>query len=192
VAVVRVQEAQLSASTIAVDVFLQENLTERGMKLVVARHDSQVLFNRSPLGEKINKLQLGKSRSPRYKPRLFRRYADPMANVITAKVSKFTVEERIKRNPGLWDRVKREVRDLICGTSKKYADLRRRFAQLSNKSQSAIVSIIAAAIGANLGVAAGILVPLIALALAAFLAVGKNAYCSGTPKRRAKKKSVAA
>jgi hypothetical protein len=81
--------------------------------------------------------------------------------------------------PVYWTRVKQEFRMLLCGDDKKYADLQKKIDATGTKSQTAIVSMIAAGVAAQVGVAAGILVPFCALLLLAVLRVGKNAYCSG-------------
>ena len=76
-----------------------------------------------------------------------------------------------------WIAMKEEIYLFICTEDKKYAHLRGQFQKASVKSQTAIVSMIAAAVAASLGVIAGSLVPLCALALLAVVRVGQNAFC---------------
>lgn len=81
-------------------------------------------------------------------------------------------------SPTYWRAVRREVHTLVCTQDKKYSDLRKQIERLGAKSQTALVSTIAAAVASYIGVAAGILVPMCALVLLAILRVGKNAFCA--------------
>jgi hypothetical protein len=78
---------------------------------------------------------------------------------------------------GNWRAVQDEFLIFLCSKEKKYASLKNKIKTAANKSQLAIVSMIAAAIGTNIGVAAGVLVPLCALCLIAVLKVGKESFC---------------
>lgn len=81
--------------------------------------------------------------------------------------------------PPYWSRLKNEFRILLCTKDKRYADLRKKLEANARKSQLALVSIVAAAMGHYVGVAAGILVPFCALCLIAFLRMGREAFCRG-------------
>lgn len=78
-----------------------------------------------------------------------------------------------------WRRVKTEMNLLLCTKDKKYAMLRKKLSKESGNTHTAVVGLIAAAVGAQLGLVAGLLVPLIALLLVVMLKVGKEAYCAG-------------
>jgi|SRR5580700_10594993 hypothetical protein len=80
--------------------------------------------------------------------------------------------------PPYWQRLKEEFRLFLCTTDKKYALLRRELKATGNKTQTVIVSTIAAAMAHSLGVAAGILMPFCALCLLALAKMGKEALCS--------------
>jgi hypothetical protein len=68
---------------------------------------------------------------------------------------------------------------LLCTNDKKYAAVRRQIAKEGNAAQKLLIGVIAGAIGATLGIVAGALVPVVAVALLAAVKVGKEAYCSG-------------
>jgi hypothetical protein len=79
--------------------------------------------------------------------------------------------------PNLWNDVLYEMHSLICTDDKRYADLRKALSITGSKSQTTIVSLIAAAVAAHIGLIAGSVVPFCALVLVAVARVGKNAYC---------------
>jgi len=105
----------------------------------------------------------------------------------------FTIDEigsqlRYRRNPGeplvlhyampqTWEALKEEFRIFVCTKDKKYSSLRKKLGTTGAKSQTIIVSTIAAAMAPSLGVAVGILVPFCAIVLLALLKVGKEAFC---------------
>jgi hypothetical protein len=68
----------------------------------------------------------------------------------------------------------------ICTNDPKYRDVKKKMKSAEQKSQTAIVSMIAAAVGASISMAAGALVPLCALVLLVTLKMGKNAFCATT------------
>jgi hypothetical protein len=76
-------------------------------------------------------------------------------------------------------RVKIELYLLLCTNDKKYVAVRRQTAKEGKSAQTVIIGVIASAIGASLGVVAGALVPVVAVALLAAVRVGKEASCSG-------------
>lgn len=79
--------------------------------------------------------------------------------------------------PGLFDNVKNEINKLVCGDD-SYADLRKQTAETWEKYKPGVLMVVSAAIGAALGVAAVVLVPAVALLLAAVAAIGVNAWCA--------------
>ena len=76
-----------------------------------------------------------------------------------------------------WDRLKGEFRLLLCTKDKKYTTLRKELNAAAKKSQTIIVSTIAAAMASRFGVAAGVLVPFCALCLIVVSRLGKEAFC---------------
>ena len=80
--------------------------------------------------------------------------------------------------PDYWEQLKKEFILLICTKDKKYSSLRKKLSTSADKSQTAIVSTIAAAMAASFGVAMGILVPFCAMILLALLRIGKEAFCA--------------
>jgi hypothetical protein len=98
--------------------------------------------------------------------------------------------------PRYWWRLKEEFKSFVCGRNKRYASLKKKLAASANKSQTALVSTIAAGMAAQFGVAAGVLVPFVALCLVVLARVGKEAFCATVewdmplrqPKRRPRPK----
>ncbi|WMT71621.1 hypothetical protein [Bradyrhizobium sp. Ash2021] len=88
--------------------------------------------------------------------------------------------------PDYWQHLKLEIYYVICTDSEQYRDVRKLLLKQSKKSETAIVSAIAAAVAVHLGIVAGALVPFCALALAGVLQIGKNAYCSAKAREAAK------
>jgi hypothetical protein len=80
--------------------------------------------------------------------------------------------------PEYWSRLKAEFRLLICTADPKYKKLRQQLSVAQKKSQTAIVSTIAAAMASEFGVVAGVLVPFCALCLIAAIRLGKEAFCT--------------
>jgi hypothetical protein len=81
--------------------------------------------------------------------------------------------------PEYWANLKAEFRLLICTNDKKYASVRRQMAAAVKKSQTTLVSTVAAALAVHLGVAAGLIAPFCALCLIALLRTGREAFCRG-------------
>lgn len=82
--------------------------------------------------------------------------------------------------PSYWAQLKAEIRILVCTREKKYEQLRKKLANSADKSQMTVVSLIAAAMATQFGVAAGVLVPFCALCLVVLVRIGKEAYCSAS------------
>jgi hypothetical protein len=85
-----------------------------------------------------------------------------------ATISQYDVDGELVLVPkppekGFWSKLKIEFRILVCTDDKKYSSLRRQMKASSGKSQTVIVSAIAAAMAAHVGVIAGVLVPFCAL-----------------------------
>jgi hypothetical protein len=76
-----------------------------------------------------------------------------------------------------WENVKDEFRLLVCTNDKKYRELRRLVKEKGGQTQVAIITAIASAIGAAVGVLASAIVPFVALLLIAMLKIGKEAFC---------------
>jgi hypothetical protein len=93
----------------------------------------------------------------------------------------FESDERLGHHAALpyWTRLKQEFVIFLCTEDKKYADLRRKIDSAGTKSQTTIVSMIAAAVAINVGLAAGALVPFCALLMLGMVRIGKNAFCGG-------------
>src|SRR5690349_10058615 len=51
----------------------------------------------------------------------------------------------------LWDRLKAEFRDLVCGSSQKYADLRARFHSLETEGTAAVVAVVSTTLATMIG-----------------------------------------
>jgi hypothetical protein len=76
-----------------------------------------------------------------------------------------------------WAAFKTEFLIFLCTKNRKYQGLRRQVATYGRGSQVAAVGAISAAIGANTGVAAGVLTPIVIICLIAVLKLGKEAFC---------------
>jgi VIT1/CCC1 family predicted Fe2+/Mn2+ transporter len=86
--------------------------------------------------------------------------------------------EKPKGAEKYWTRVQNELYCLLCTNDKKYAKVRKAVSSGSH-SQTAIVVAISSAIGAVIGVAATVIMPLVAIALMTILSVARNVYCAG-------------
>lgn len=98
-------------------------------------------------------------------------------------ISRYDVDGKLVLVPkppekGFWPKLKIEFRILVCTDDKKYDSLRRQLKASSGKSQTVIVSAIAAAMAVHVGVIAGVLVPFCALCLFGILKLGQSAFCS--------------
>ena len=81
-----------------------------------------------------------------------------------------------------WDYVKSEMRVFLCTDDKKYRALWKQISELQKKSTTAIVSVIAAFLGASIGASTTLLAGFVAVCLFGVLKVGKEAYCDFTSK----------
>lgn len=77
----------------------------------------------------------------------------------------------------LWESTKVEFQTFLCTDSAKYADLRQQWEALRKKSSTIAVSALSATIGAQIGVAAGVITPLVIWLALVALRIGKEALC---------------
>lgn len=77
----------------------------------------------------------------------------------------------------LWLGVKKEFHSFLCTDSAAYADLRREWNNLRKKSSTLAVASLSGVIGAQLGVASGVVAPLVIWALIVALRIGHKALC---------------
>lgn len=82
----------------------------------------------------------------------------------------------IQFESNLGSRVLGEMKKLICG-DKSYKKLRKDILDSWEKSKTVVLATIAGAIGATLGIAAGVLTPIVATILKIVGTVGVNAWC---------------
>lgn len=78
----------------------------------------------------------------------------------------------------LGDAVRAEMRAFLCTDAESYNDLREQWQGLREKGSSIAVAALSGAIGAKLGVASGVLAPMVIWILLVALRIGKNALCS--------------
>jgi hypothetical protein len=77
-----------------------------------------------------------------------------------------------------WEFVKTEMQTFLCTDDKRYKSLWKQIEELKKRSTTAIVGVIAAYLGASIGVAATLLSGFVAVCLYAVIKVGKEAYCN--------------
>lgn len=85
---------------------------------------------------------------------------------------------RPKSGPNYWTMVKREFYLMVCTTDKKYAKVRSDFKKSTRKASTLVVGTISAAIAGTLGIAVGLITPLVAFLLYALVKLGLNSWCS--------------
>jgi hypothetical protein len=114
-----------------------------------------------------------------------RHYRDATAlnNASIEELGSELAKVHMGRSSGLnyWLAVKREFRTFLCTDDKKYADLKKKISTSQTRSETAVTSLIAAAIASHLGLAAGALVPFCALLLIVLARMGRNAICAELP-----------
>lgn len=79
----------------------------------------------------------------------------------------------------LWERLKGEFRQLVCGKSNKYQEFESKIAEAAAESAAAAIAVVAGAIASHLGTAASTLSPMVALLMLAVVKRGRVALCSG-------------
>jgi hypothetical protein len=77
----------------------------------------------------------------------------------------------------LWDAVKWEFRSFLCTDSEPYAELRKEWDQLKQNSSTLAVGSLAKLIGARLGVASGVVAPLVTWLFVVAHRIGKEGLC---------------
>lgn len=80
-------------------------------------------------------------------------------------------------NDQLWDRIKIQFQVFICTNDKEYSDLRKNASEVGRNGQTAVVAMVAGALGSVVGVSAAAIAPAISLLFIALLRIGRNAYC---------------
>jgi len=162
---------------------LQGRLTEHGLARALGRQDvsPRLLKERSPeqVARMIERQRLGRGISKKAKKASKKKADGGVRRARKAKTKSVGRSVTLSVRTSYWTRVNREVHLLICTDDKKYEKLRKYVGKESKPTQFAIVTSIAATIGAYIGVAASVIAPLVTLALMAVLQVGKNAWCAG-------------
>jgi hypothetical protein len=77
----------------------------------------------------------------------------------------------------IWILVKQELHSFLCTDSKAYADLRKQWKSHREKSSSYAIGTLSAVVATQLGLAAGVVTPLVVWAILFALRVGKNVAC---------------
>jgi hypothetical protein len=163
---------------------LQEHLTERGLVRILASQDvAPELVRNLSVDEAARAVQ--RSLRP---PAPMVKKAKKSGKKPARKSSKKTAKKKRPASghvvvrqvqPNYWARVKRELHILICTNDTKYQSIRRLLGKEGKLTQTAMVSGISGAIGAQIGASAAIAVTFVAFGLLGLLQVGKEAWCSG-------------
>jgi hypothetical protein len=95
--------------------------------------------------------------------------ATPNAGVALTGTGQWTAD--------LWEAVKSEFRAFMCTESEPYAELRREWDALKQRSPALAVGSLATLIGGRLGVASGVLAPLVTWLFLVSRRIGKEAVC---------------
>jgi len=80
-------------------------------------------------------------------------------------------------NRHLWLEVKAEVYSFLCEDSEPYSDLRSEWNTLTEKSSALAIASLSGAIGSELGMAGGVVAPMVIWAIAVAVRIGKEAAC---------------
>ena len=102
--------------------------------------------------------------------------ATPTTGVVLTGTGQWTAD--------LWQAVKWEFRSFLCTDSEPYAGIRSEWDQLKRKSPALALAALARIMGAKLGVASGVLVPLVMWLFVVARRRGKDSLCnllSSTP-----------
>lgn len=78
----------------------------------------------------------------------------------------------------LWPAVKTEFHSFLCTESDAYKDVRSQWKDLQIGGPSVIVASVAGAIGAQLGMVSGVLIPIVVWLCVVSGRIGKNALCA--------------
>jgi hypothetical protein len=95
--------------------------------------------------------------------------AAPRAGVMQMGTGQWTAD--------LWQAVRWEVRSFLCTDSAPYAELRAEWDELKRQSPALAVRSLATLMGAKLGVASGVLAPLVTWLFMVERRMGKDALC---------------
>jgi hypothetical protein len=95
--------------------------------------------------------------------------ATPTAGVALTGTGQWTAD--------LWDAVKWEFRSFLCTESERYAELRMEWDELKQQSPALAVASLATLIGAKLGVAGGVVAPLVTWLFVVARRVGEDDVC---------------
>jgi hypothetical protein len=77
----------------------------------------------------------------------------------------------------LWQAVKEEVAQFLCSETEKYGDLRNDWTELRERSVPIAVASLSGAIGSYIGIAGGIIAPLVVWLLISASRIGVEAFC---------------
>ena len=95
--------------------------------------------------------------------------ATPTAGVALTGTGQWTAD--------LWEAVKWEFRSFLCTESERYAELRLEWAELKQQSPALAVGSLATLIGATLGVASGVIAPMVTWLFVVARRIGKDDVC---------------
>jgi hypothetical protein len=95
--------------------------------------------------------------------------ATPTAGVALTGTGQWTAD--------LWEAVKYEFRSFLCTESERYAELRSEWDALKRRSPALAVSSLSSLIGAKLGVASGVVAPLVTWLFLVARRIGQDDVC---------------
>jgi hypothetical protein len=95
--------------------------------------------------------------------------ATPTAGVVVAGTGQWTAD--------LWEAVKWEFRSFLCTDSEWYAELRTEWDELKRKSPALALRSLATLIGTKLGVAGGVVAPMVTWLFVVARRIGKEEVC---------------
>lgn len=95
--------------------------------------------------------------------------ATPTAGVAVSGTGQWTTE--------LWESVKWEYRSFLCTDSDRYEELRMKWDELKQQSPALAIGALATLISAKLGVASGVIEPMVTWLLVVTRRVGKEDAC---------------
>jgi len=84
----------------------------------------------------------------------------------------------------LWPAVVQELRVLCCTDDARYADIRDKWTGLQGDTASTAVAALSGAIGASLGLAAGVVAPVVVWGLVTVLRLGLGVFCRQTEPKK--------
>jgi len=95
-----------------------------------------------------------------------------------ASVQHGLAEQDARPERSYWDAIKAQMHIFLCTDDVRYQELWRRIDALEHKTTNTLVGVIAAALGASIGVAATLVAGFVAVSLYALAKLGKEAYCA--------------